>query len=65
MKKETITEDFQKIFIDTKTGKNDSPLAKANDNYNELVSKGIIKKRGYTLRGIEDAHLFQLKFNSR
>ena len=29
-----------------------------DDLYNELLEKGLIKKRGYTLRGIEDYHLW-------
>jgi hypothetical protein len=61
----TITIDFQKIFIETKpkiTGKS-GLLINANEKYNTLVSKGLIKKRGYTLRGIEDTHLFYTQFN--
>lgn len=33
-------------------------LKEANDFYNKMLSEGIIKKRGNTLRGIEQAHLF-------
>lgn len=36
-------------------------LKRANDMYNRLVSSGKIKKRGYTLRGIEDLHLINGK----
>jgi len=35
----------------------------ANDKYNKLVSDGVLKKRGFTLRGIEDIHLFHVKIN--
>jgi hypothetical protein len=32
-----------------------SRLQEADDFYNNLLAKGIIKKRGYTLMGIEDS----------
>jgi hypothetical protein len=38
-------------------------LISANNLYNKLLEKGLIKKRGYTLRGIEDMHLLQVKPN--
>jgi hypothetical protein len=38
-------------------------LSIANDKYNKLVSTGLVKKRGFTLRGIEDMHLFHVKIN--
>lgn len=66
MKKEKkISEDFQEIFISNKIPKekNETNLSRANETYNRLVSKGIIKKRGYTLRGIEDTHLFHFSKN--
>ena len=40
-------------------------LNKVNDRYNEMIKKGTIKKRGYTLRGIEDSHLINIRFNSK
>ena len=43
----------------TITGRN---LELANDMYNEMIELGLIKKRGYTLRGIEDTHLYNIKF---
>lgn len=65
MKKENISDDFQKIFKGKKVhiNKNSAGLEKANEAYNDLVNKGVIKQRGYTLRGIEDIHLFQVKSN--
>jgi hypothetical protein len=39
-------------------------LKDVNDQYNKLLENGIVKKRGYTLRGIEDFHLFNVRFNS-
>jgi hypothetical protein len=38
-------------------------LSQANDKYNSLVKSGTIKKRGYTLRGIEDSHLYRTTLN--
>jgi hypothetical protein len=38
-------------------------LLKANENYNRLVNSKIFKKRGFTLRGIEDAHLLHQRVN--
>ncbi len=63
MKHETISDNFKEIFEGKQFSKETSPLTKANDAYNNLVNKGLLKKRGYTLRGIEDAHLFRMKFN--
>jgi len=40
-------------------------LKEANDLYNKLLENGIAKKRGFTLRGIEDSHLFHTKLNSQ
>jgi hypothetical protein len=36
-----------------------SRLSEANGIYNKLLEKGLIKKRGFTLRGIEDYHLWR------
>ncbi|HEX7846288.1 MAG TPA: hypothetical protein VF476_10860 [Chitinophagaceae bacterium] len=38
-------------------------IAEANDVYNKLVSQGLVEKRGYTLRGIEDVHLLHIRPN--
>ncbi len=63
MKKETISDNFQTIFLDKKKSEiPGSNLSKANDTYNKLLKEGLIKKRGFTLRGIEDAHLFNMKY---
>lgn len=65
MKKDNISEDFQDIFLGKDFPKKDkiTSLSKANDTYNKLLNKGTIKKRGYTLRGIEDSHLLRFSFN--
>ncbi len=38
-------------------------LSEANEKYNELLEKGVIKKRGFQLRGIEDMRLLNCSFN--
>ena len=43
---------------ESKTSAN-KKLSGANDFYNKLVKSGALKKRGYTLRGIEDFRLFR------
>lgn len=65
MNKENTSENFKQIFEGKEYSKKITPLAKANEAYNRLLDKGVIKKRGYTLRGIEDAHLFRFRFNDR
>ena len=50
--KTTITKEELKI-------ENDKNLSAANDIFNKLVKNGTIRKRGYTLRGIEDYQLFR------
>lgn len=42
---------------------NREKVAKADEIYNSLISKGVIKKRGYTLRGIEDFHRLRVRPN--
>ena len=49
--------------IENKDKKAHNNLAKINDRYNQLIKNGTLKKRGYTLRGIEDTHLINIKFN--
>lgn len=51
---EKVLKDAEKIH---KNNRNYASLLEANDFYNRMLSKGIIKKRGNRLRGIEDAHL--------
>lgn len=41
-----------------KENKSNNDLSRANDFYNKMVHDGVIKKRGYTLRGIDDSHLY-------
>ena len=65
MNKESVSENFQKIFTQKSNSVNKTTLTRANENYNKLLAKGVIKKRGYTLRGIEDAHLLRLTFNGK
>lgn len=39
-------------------------LLSANEYYNKLVEEGMIKKRGFTLRGIEDTHLLNVRLTN-
>lgn len=62
MKKESLVDNFQQLIKNRESVNNENNnLSKINDTYNKLVEKGLIKKRGYTLRGIEDAHLLRCK----
>ena len=38
-------------------------LALADELFNKLVERGLLEKRGFTLRGIEDIHLLQVRPN--
>lgn len=61
---ENITKQFEDLFIkSTPHLKNGNILLNANEHYNRLLEKGIVKKRGYTLRGIEDIHLLHIRPN--
>ena len=68
MEKETLIQKLQETILERESlmKENESYLAlnEANALYNKLVEDGITKKRGFTLRGIEDSHLFQIKLNS-
>lgn len=57
-----LTEQFEKLIQDKdlKT-QSDNRLIEANELYNKWVKDGVIKPRGYTLRGIEDIHLLQVR----
>ncbi|MHA8052883.1 hypothetical protein [Aquirufa sp. OSTEICH-129A] len=33
----------------------------ANERYFRFIESGLMRKRGYTLRGIEDVHLHRIK----
>lgn len=65
--KESIVTQLENILKQKKeeNSKNEtySSLNRANDFYNKMIHQGIIKKRGFTLRGIEDNHLFQIRIN--
>jgi hypothetical protein len=63
MNKEKISDDFQRIFKEKDLSL--SSLVKANDKYNDFINRGVIKKRGYTLRGIEDIHLLRFTINGK
>ena len=58
--KESMVKQLKKTIQDKEAeNQNNSTYAslnRANDFYNKMVNEGIIKKRGYTLRGIEDFH---------
>lgn len=65
---ETIVSQFEQVLKDKKVEKKQSEssksISRANDLYNKMLDEGLIKKRGYTLRGIEDSHLYQFRLNS-
>lgn len=66
--KESVVAQLERVLKaqeeQTKKSHGSNSLWRANELYNKLVNNGVIKKRGYTLRGIEDSHLFQVKLNS-
>jgi len=58
-----LKEVFQKEKQKLDKKQSNQRLTSANEFYNNLIERGIIKKRGYTLRGIEDSHLFNCRLN--
>ncbi|HWK59136.1 MAG TPA: hypothetical protein VNQ80_17460 [Parapedobacter sp.] len=66
--KETIVQQLEKAIELTEkeiaTQRSYIALREANDLYNKLLEDGVAKRRGFTLRGIEDSHLFHTKLNS-
>jgi hypothetical protein len=60
MENEKTSREFEKIFIKDKSSQQIglANLTKAIERYNSLINRGLIRKRGYTLRGIEDTHLY-------
>lgn len=60
-----LKEVFKKEEEKLKAKKTNERLVSANNYYNKLIERGIIKKRGYTLRGIEDTHLLNVKLNGK
>jgi hypothetical protein len=65
MENNSITIELEKIFKEKEKDTSDSflLLKEANDKYNLLVKSGVIKKRGYTLKGIEDTFSFNISLN--
>lgn len=67
MQQTSVLTDFEilkkEVEVQNKDNKTFIDLSKANDFYNEMIAKGITKKRGYTLRGIEDLHLLNVNYN--
>ena len=65
--KESIVEQLKTVIAITEkeveTRRSYIALKEANDFYNKLLENGITQKRGFTLRGIEDSHLFHAKLN--
>lgn len=41
----------------------ESLLHRANEHYHNLIKRGLLTPRGYTLRGIEDTHLHHIHLN--
>jgi hypothetical protein len=63
MAEKNLVEQFQEILQrerEKRKEKKPNDLLAARELYNELLKKGWIKKRGYTLRGIEDVHVPRL-----
>lgn len=58
-KKDIVTELISVIKKEESKVVSEKKLSAANDLYNKLLKSGTIKKRGYTLRGIEDYRLFR------
>ena len=67
MQQASVLTDFEtlkkEVELQNKDNKTFIDLNKANDFYNEMIAKGTIKKRGYTLRGIDDYSLLNIIFN--
>ncbi len=59
--KETITEQSSK-FDETQETKD---FEKAIEEFERMVESGLVKKRGYTLMTIDDAHLHRATFNTK
>ena len=57
--KEVIAKEEKRL----KEKKTTDRLISVNNLYNKLLEQGLIKKRGYTLRGIEDMHLLNVRLN--
>ena len=67
MQQLSVLTDFETLIKEVEAQNKDNKtfidLSKANDFYNELIANGTIKKRGYTLRGIDDYHLLNVNYN--
>ncbi|MEO8174470.1 MAG: hypothetical protein ABI581_15350 [Sediminibacterium sp.] len=60
-----ISDRFKELLLNQEIHKTGATkLSRANDTYNKLIDKGIIKKRGFTLRGIEDIARLRFDFFS-
>jgi tRNA splicing endonuclease len=60
MNEKTLVEQFQEILQkerEKRQEKKPNDLLRAYELYHDLLKRGWIKKRGYTLRGIEDVHV--------
>lgn len=57
-------QDMIKVNNEKVLSSNSQKVARAHEASNKLVEKGILEKRGYTLRGIEDIHLLHLRPNT-
>ncbi len=67
MQQLSVLTDFETLIKEVEAQNKDNKtfidLSKANDFYNELIANGTIKKRGYTLRCIDDYHLLNVNYN--
>ena len=62
-KQQNIVIELENLIKKEEKKDDDLKLNVANELYNRLVKEGTIKKRGYTLRGIEDYKLIRHSLN--
>lgn len=66
-KQEGIVKHLAKALSDFKKSPHkgySEEITAVNDHYNKMVKDGLIKKKEYNLRGINDDHILRAKFNS-
>lgn len=64
-KQDTVLElqDMLKSNRNTFTGTGANKLSEVNETFSKMAAKGVYKKKGLTLRGIEDLHLLHHRLN--
>lgn len=51
------------LLVEKAKNDNCDSIVKADQLYKMLLESGLIEKKGYNLRGIEDVHLFRPSIN--